>query len=184
MIEIHIGNMWDTYDEAELFLITANSYVKQDGHLIMGAGIALEAKERFPGVDLAMGKHMRKHFCRSQGDYYVMISDGWPEKKLGLFQVKRHFSEPADLQLIELSAAKLAWMMNNRPWVNVHMNFPGIGAGKQSVFDVVKSLHPLMEPQEWTVHMWMTKNSQRKIRFEIIGRHEMKMSTSLPEGVL
>jgi hypothetical protein len=43
------GNMWSAYPQADLFLITTNSTLKNDGCLVMGKGIALEAAQRFPG---------------------------------------------------------------------------------------------------------------------------------------
>ncbi|MEK6860596.1 MAG: hypothetical protein AABY07_01375 [Nanoarchaeota archaeon] len=42
------GNMWDELGKAELILVTANSNIKKNGALVMGAGAAKEARDRFP----------------------------------------------------------------------------------------------------------------------------------------
>lgn len=50
------GDMWSAYDGADLFLVTTNGVVTRDGKLVMGAGIARQARDRFPGLDEALGK--------------------------------------------------------------------------------------------------------------------------------
>lgn len=52
------GNMWDSYEVADLFLITTNSTLTRPNKLVMGRGIALQAKERFPGLDTALGRQI------------------------------------------------------------------------------------------------------------------------------
>lgn len=47
--------MWSAYDDADLFLITTNSTLKKNGALLMGRGIARQARDLFPGLDLALG---------------------------------------------------------------------------------------------------------------------------------
>lgn len=44
------GNIWDYIGKVDGICITINLYFK-DGKNIMGAGIAKEAKERYPGID-------------------------------------------------------------------------------------------------------------------------------------
>ncbi|WP_457600600.1 hypothetical protein [Hydrogenivirga sp.] len=53
------------------------------------------------------------------------------DKEIGVFQVKRHFKEPALMELIERSAKELAgWIEENSFTGRVFLNFPGIGYGK------------------------------------------------------
>ncbi|MCZ7671791.1 MAG: hypothetical protein M5U34_34010 [Chloroflexi bacterium] len=51
------GNMWIPI-VADLFLITTNSTLTRPNKLVMGRGIALQAKERFPGLDTALGRQI------------------------------------------------------------------------------------------------------------------------------
>jgi hypothetical protein len=123
------GNMWDVYDEADLFLITANSFVKQDGRLVMGAGIAKEALARFPSIDLRLGQSIQfedKHL----GVYGLLVSFNWEfGQKLGLFQTKRSYKDDANLSIIEKSTDALIDWCKYHPDAKVHLNFPGIGYG-------------------------------------------------------
>ena len=62
------GNMWDAYGECDLFCITTNSTLTNDDRLIMGGGIAREALDRFPGIDLACGAAIKEY-----GTHYGMV---------------------------------------------------------------------------------------------------------------
>lgn len=95
MPQFKTGDMWTAYTAVDLFLITTNSTLRQGDHaLVMGRGIARQAKERFPGLDTALGRQIQA-LCGNQGIYGLLISLRWPAAKLGAFQVKRHYSQPA-----------------------------------------------------------------------------------------
>ena len=49
------GNIWDYYNKGHLITITTNGTVK-NGKCVMGAGIALQAKQKFPEVPEQLGK--------------------------------------------------------------------------------------------------------------------------------
>ncbi|MCO5205659.1 MAG: hypothetical protein M9928_11545, partial [Anaerolineae bacterium] len=50
------GDMWSAWDSADLFVITTNSTLRADGALVMGRGIARQARNRFPGIAAALGR--------------------------------------------------------------------------------------------------------------------------------
>jgi len=83
--------MWSVWSETDLFLITANSFVKHTGQLVMGAGIARQACDRFPGLDAILGQAIRET-CGHLGEYGLLVSPHWPAASLGVFQVKYHWS--------------------------------------------------------------------------------------------
>lgn len=128
MAQFCIGDMWTAYDRAGLFLITTNSTVKADGRLVMGRGMARQARERFPGLDLALGTQIQV-VCGNQGVYGLLISRRWPAAKVAAFQVKYHWQRPADLSLITRSATALTWWTRYHADCAIHLNFPGIGNG-------------------------------------------------------
>ncbi|HRQ42154.1 MAG TPA: hypothetical protein PLD25_29900 [Chloroflexota bacterium] len=134
--------MWSIYDEADLFLITANATTTTRGALVMGRGIARQAKERFPGLDATLGGHIQA-LCSNQGIYGLLVSPRWPAAKLGAFQVKRHYSQPAIMELIQRSTAALcAWCVEH-PDAIVHLNYPGIGNGRlrrENVLPIIAQL--------------------------------------------
>lgn len=117
------GNMWDQWQESSLFLITTNSTVKKNGRLVMGRGIAQQARDKFPGLDLALGKQIE------YSKYGLLISLDWPRKKLGCFQVKYNWYDKADLDLIKHSTEMLLGFIKTSKPKLVSLNFPGIGYG-------------------------------------------------------
>lgn len=133
-MQFRSGNMWDVYDEADLFLITANSFVKKDGRLTMGKGIAKEALTRFPNIDRRLGQAIEFE-DKYLGVYGLLVS--LSEEKLGLFQTKRSYKEDADLSIIETSTNALIDWCKYHPDAKVHLNFPGIGEGRLNPNDVI-----------------------------------------------
>ena len=131
MAQFKTGDMWSVYDEAGLFLVTTNSTITRHGRLVMGRGIAKQARDRFPGLAAVLGQQIQLQ-CGSLGTYGLLISPRWPTAKLGAFQVKYHFGETADLALIQQSAAALHRWATAHPDVAIHLNMPGVGNGRLS----------------------------------------------------
>jgi hypothetical protein len=133
------GDMWSAWDEADLFVITTNATLKKDGALVMGRGIAVQARDRFPGLDLALG-----HAIGVSGrEYGLLVSPRWPRAKLGAFQVKHHYYERASLRLIRRATGCLAEFIAARQPEKVVLNFPGIGNGglrREDVLPIVTQL--------------------------------------------
>ncbi|MGB4870063.1 MAG: hypothetical protein WBP47_08435 [Candidatus Promineifilaceae bacterium] len=128
MPQFRTGDMWTAYETAGLFLITTNSTLTTDGRLVMGRGIARQARDRFPGLDAALGAQIRT-VCGSGGFYGLLISRRWPAAKLAAFQVKYHWRGPADFSLITRSAIALTWWARYHADCPICLNFPGIGNG-------------------------------------------------------
>jgi hypothetical protein len=128
------GNLWDSKDE--VILVSGNSYIRKDGALVMGRGAALELKEKFPGIDIELGKEIRL-VCRSQGDYGFVLVDFPKDSKTtyGVFQVKNHYKDDANIQLISCSCdvlmdwIRFSWEQGGQLIYSISMNFPGIGYG-------------------------------------------------------
>jgi hypothetical protein len=129
MPQFRTGNIWTVYATADLFLITTNATLKQNGALVMGRGIARQARNSFPGLDKVLGQEIEK-LCGSQGRYGLLVSPRWPTARLGVFQVKRHYHRPASLDLIRYSTAALCTWCEAQPQSGVHLNFPGVGNGR------------------------------------------------------
>jgi hypothetical protein len=126
--------MWSAYNTAGLFLITTNSTLKANGALVMDRGIARQARDRFPGLDLAFGRQIGQR-CGRLGQYYLLVSPRWPEACMGALQactepgrsVNTRYDEAAALPLIRKSLIALRLWCAKHPDVQIHMNFPGIG---------------------------------------------------------
>lgn len=154
-MRILTGDMWTAYDKSSLFCITTNSTM--DGRpgetqaLVMGAGIARQAKERFPGIETAFGAAI---LATQSARYGLLVSPSWPVGKLAAFQTKILFSAPAELDLIIQSAEMLAAWCVEHPGQRVDLNAPGVGYGKLPWHDVMGAIGPILPTQ---VNVWSDK---------------------------
>jgi len=138
------GNMWDVYEESDLWLFTGNSYINQRGELVMGRGLALEVKTRYKYVPECFGRrivHLDTYGVEALGD-------GWDN--FGVFQVKHHFKANAELMLIGYSCVKLVELIELQGLGRVDLNFPGIGYGKLDRAEVL----PIIAELPDAVHVW------------------------------
>ena len=58
------GNLWNFHSLGPV-CITTNGIIKKDNTLVMGAGIALQAKQRFPGVSEILAYMVKSHGNRA-----------------------------------------------------------------------------------------------------------------------
>ena len=134
------GNMWNWREGIRV--VTTNSFLRKDGSLVMGRGAAKQLADLVPGIDHIFGKEVRK-ICGHLGKYGIVILSGGYD--YGIFQVKYHFADKADLDLIKYSTDRLnsyCWLY---PWLNFHMNYPGIGNGKLSAEEVKPIINKLSD---------------------------------------
>lgn len=122
---VHMGK-----DHVRLF--TGNPIIRKDGCLVMGRGAARQVRDLYPGIDKELGDRMASS--------HRLTFVKWNVQKFGWFQVKYHWAEPADLQLIGESAELLGDIAENHPSYTFHLNAPGIGNGQLHWDDV----HPLL----------------------------------------
>jgi hypothetical protein len=138
--------MWTAYAAADLFCITTNSYIRQDGALVMGRGIAREAKQRHPGIDYRFGNAIGEA-CGHIGEYGLVVDT---DTKLAAFQVKYTWYRDAIPGLIAYSVTELnAYIVAHR-LKNVQLNFPGIGNGGLARCEVL----PLILSLPMSVTIW------------------------------
>ncbi len=140
------GDMWQD-SKADAILFTANSTVRKDGALVMGRGAAEQAQIRFPGCNMMFGKLIQK-----TGPNYgvILLPRGHQDHRfLGAFQVKYHFSDKADIDLIDYSCGMLGLLANIlMPGIRYAVNFPGIGWGRLKREDVLPVISKLPDNVE------------------------------------
>jgi hypothetical protein len=127
-----IGDIWSSIEDSDMFVITTNSYLKKNGDLVMGAGIAKEAAERYSLLPGIFGSDIARS-CGHLGEYYILY---W--KKIIALQTKRHFKDKSDLKLIHKSLQTLIKYV--RPYHKVDMVFPGIGYGQLEPKEVLENI--------------------------------------------
>jgi hypothetical protein len=135
-MKIKVGNLFDSKDM--FIFVTANSYITTKGDLVMGRGAALELATRYPDLKSEFGSII-KEWCGHLGVYGTLVIPVYNEhstldnrQTYGIFQVKKHFKNLAELDLIKISAD----MLNKNP-LTISMNFPGIGNGGLKAKDVL-----------------------------------------------
>ncbi len=116
-------------------MFTANSVIKNDGKLVMGAGVAKVVRDFYQGIDKLFGleiEHMSKF-----GVKFVK----WNGQNIGAFQTKYNWTDSSPLELVECSVRNLKFVADNRPHHTFHLPCPAVNHGRQSVEDVL----PLLE---------------------------------------
>ena len=132
-----IGNIWD-YVETHDLVITTNIGWRSDGRNIMGAGLALTAAQRYPGIDAWYGAFCQKHSTATpvvrHPDLPIIL---FPVKSLKIRWPWRSWQYPASLDLIERSTRQLAGLVTDRP---VAVPVVGCGAGQLQQGEVLPIL--------------------------------------------
>jgi hypothetical protein len=128
MREVH-GNLWNfaEYGFADVVVVTTNGSINRFGSAVMGRGCALQAKQRFPGIERLLA-----HYLRSYGNRpFVLKKADCPPTSYSLVSmpVKHHWRDLADLDLIEQSANALVLMANKRAWQSIVLPRAGCGNG-------------------------------------------------------
>ena len=120
-MKIKTGDMWSCLYMVDKFVVTTNAIIKRNGALVMGAGIAKECRDRFDGIDIAIGTAIKR-----KGSEYGFLEGA----HVCAFQVKHHFADNADLALIRKSTGMLRQFALDNPRWKIALNFPGIGNGR------------------------------------------------------
>lgn len=136
------SNLWD--QQADAIAITTNGYVNAQGKATMGAGCALEAVARYPGIAAELGA-----IIRIAGNHcWLLLTPGLQSRdnyKVLSFPVKHHWKEKADLTLIARSARELVEQADRYGFKNVFVPRPGCGNGHLKWEDVKPLLEPILD---------------------------------------
>jgi len=142
------GDIWDFHAQGHWIVITTNRTVKSNGEAVMGKGIALQAKQRYPVLARELGKT-------------IVIKGNVPSVfwRLGIisFPVKYNWRERASLDLIESSCSRLLEVVRGidifkaktypyNQWPEeIYMVRPGCGAGGLDWKDVKPILEKYLD---------------------------------------
>ena len=119
-MKIVTGDIWD--HPADVVCIPINGFIKRNGAAVMGRGVALQAKDKFAGLEFTVGDHLKW-----EGNVVGLID--WFEHWFLLFPTKHHWSQPSDLDLIETSARQLREIALAAPDTTYVLPRPGCGNG-------------------------------------------------------
>lgn len=128
-----VADLWGL-EPADARVVTTNGYVAKSGELVMGAGCALEAKERWPDVPklfgdkvARLGNHVHVLTPASFGGETPLVS--FPTKPALGPTGEPGFRVGSDIKLIRRSAAQLVAVANAFEWRSVVLPQPGTGMG-------------------------------------------------------
>lgn len=160
---LECGDMWQVWGKTDLFCITTNSTVTKDGRLVMGRGIAQEARDTIKGLDARLGRMVGfSHRPYSLLILNDLVREKVLQEKFGAFQVKYSFSQPAETGIIASSCACLFLHICKNPNIRIDLNMPGVGYGNLSVSEV----WPIVSKLPDNVHIWCDEKTYKEIVVE------------------
>ena len=120
-MKIYRCDIWSLADRADAICITTIGLTKANVEAVMGRGIALQARQRFPGIDRVLGDHLR-----ARGNVPGIIN---VNPTIVSFPTKNDWRDKSDLDLIEKSARKLSSMIAEHGWTKIALPKPGCANG-------------------------------------------------------
>lgn len=108
-----------------VILFTANSVVKNNGELVMGAGNAKAARDNFIGSAKTFGNLVT--LDRGRHVHVVQV----PNRNvfLGCFRTKEHYKDNTKQETLTRSIQELQYLANNNPQYTFLLPAPAIGRG-------------------------------------------------------
>lgn len=132
------GNLFEYMNTVDAICVTTNGVIKQNGDLVMGAGLALEFKKRWPNLPAELGK-----WVKVMGNIPAAIAKPINVSSVGVFTpgvsktlilisfpTKHHFKDNSCLQLIQTSAHHLINWADKLKLSHVALTRPGCGLGR------------------------------------------------------
>jgi len=138
MIEVH-GDIWDYHDQGWI-VIPTNLIVKSNGLAVMGAGLALQAAQRFPSLPRKLGEYL------AIGGHSVSY---YPEYRLFCLPTKESWREKSSLSVITDGCSTLVTQARNIE--KVFLPKLGCGLGGLDWEDVKPVLERLLPGDKFVV---------------------------------
>lgn len=117
-------------------VITTNGFVKKNGEVVMGAGVAKIAAKKWPALPMLLAQLI---MLNGNHVYWLLGKQEAPVDVLTM-PVKHVWFDPADTLLVEQSCHELVTLANLHPsWRSICLPRPGCGNGQLS-WDIVKEV--------------------------------------------
>lgn len=139
------SNIWNS--NANYICVTTNGVVKRNGALVMGAGIAKQARDGYPGIDMHLGNVVKLH-----GNIPHMYNMGTNQPIIISLPTKHHWKDKSDLNLIIESIYNITGMIP--PNSKVALTRPGCALGGLNWENTVKpAIEPMLNDQFTVYHL-------------------------------
>ena len=128
------SDIWNS--GADYICVTTNGIVSRDGTLVMGAGFAKQVRNRYHGIDRALGEGVKL-----LGNIPLMFNTAQGESNIISLPTKNHWKDKSSLELIVRSVSHIAKTM--RPTDTIALTRPGCALGG---LDWESTVKPAIEP--------------------------------------
>lgn len=140
------GDFWTI--QGDVRCITTNGALRVNGNAIMGKGIALQAKLRYPKIEFTLGRLIQKY-----GNHAFYLGNG-----LISFPTKHDWRDnKSDIGLIKRSAMELVSLfkgdvpIKNKSNRRILLTRPGCGSGNLDWEDVRPILQTILNSNEFII---------------------------------
>jgi len=130
------GNIWDRHKNGAWICITTNGTIRGDGACIMGRGVALQAKRRYPQLPYEIGANIARI-----GNHCCVLK----KYKIITFPVKWRYNNKANINLISESAHELMEILDKHGIYKVYLPKPGCNNGKLDWNDVKAVIETILD---------------------------------------
>lgn len=114
-----VGDLWEYHPDTYV-VIPTNGVVKNTGRAVMGAGLAKQAKKRFPDLDKELGEKITEH-----GNHVYAFQD----KSIVTFPTKNDYRDDASIELIKSQLPRLARFADHNNLDKNAVAVPRLGCG-------------------------------------------------------
>lgn len=142
-MKVEVGNIWDY--PADVICIPTCGVLDSSGNLVMGAGVALQAKTIHYQLPQIFGDHVSKY---GNTPTYTRVSTTQP-KVIVSFPTKYHWKDPSNINLIENSARCIQahFSIHSSKIVPPRIVLPPVGCGLGGLKwkDVYEVINPILD---------------------------------------
>ena len=124
-------SIWNKIDDLDYICITTNSILNSKKELVMGAGIAKEAKNRYPSLPKEFGKKILEKGY--EGKFYGIIVYA----KFLAFQTKIHYKDNSPLDLVKKSCEYLKIAADLNKNLIFGLPFPAVTNGGRTYEEIL-----------------------------------------------
>ena len=142
------GDIWNHHKNGAWICVTTNGTIRGDGACIMGRGVALQAKQRYPQLQYEIGANIS---CNGNHCYVL------EKYRIITFPVKWCYNNKANINLISESAHELMAILDKYGIRKVYLPKPGCNNGKLNWDDVKAVIKPILDERVVIVDMDMAK---------------------------
>jgi hypothetical protein len=127
----------EMFDAPGVHIVTANSFISDDGTLVMSMGASLAMKTRFPEISRTFGA-MIKGYCGHLGRYGLMLYGN-----KGILQTRCDIQGRMEPELIKYGLKILYSIAEGSPLLAYHLAHPGVSLSKMSIPEIDRLLESL-----------------------------------------